>query len=693
MTPLRPISRLVSAAVALFLGGPGVLEAAAPPAKSPPPAPLSVVEQQLFDLRVESVVMLSAEQACFSGVIVSRDGLVVTSAKSLGKPAPIQARRYAGPGAVPEPVVAEVVARDDWFALLKLPPGDYKSAPLGSTEFLKLNDRVFAVDHPDGKGFQLALGGLGVVTPLEPQSPRIQDALPTLVPYNRCNVGGPVFNTVGELVGILQGPTQKPLGGTKALRVEDVREFFRRHRERVPARQLVISGPAGMEVQGENVGRSALPATVSFTHGDILLLTLLRDGRVCGMLQPSTSTLEPRQELDLGGSQPVGTLAVRSTPPGATLEADGHVVGLTPMQLDCMQPGLHQLKMILPDHAPDDRSVIVRAAEQVDVDVTLRHREGQLSVNTVPPGAEVWVSGKRMGVAPLDHAPMPLGTHVVSLRLPGGARVRRTYTFVDLQHVDAGVVSVPEPGALVHVTAEHVDALYLEGTEVPVREGWYVLPAGTRTLQAQDELGNVLTEQWDAPPGGVRVLHLQGDRSLLFNLAHVVGGLSFVAGSCATAVGLSVLVGIPASAHLLFLAAGGILDALHLKLWIPTLVAGSVLGAPLILVGLVGMALVLMVPKWESLLVRGEVVPPGRAIDAVRYAPTPGWEVRPSAGLTEPAVEKELPRVVEPPPPGVVTPPADGVLEPWVPEPPEELDEPASSRAPIVLPDSQPVLP
>jgi hypothetical protein len=277
-----------------------------------------------------------------------------------------------------------------------------------------------------------------------------------------------------------------------------------------------------------------------------------------------------------------------------------------------MQPGQHQLKMVLPDHAPDERTVIVRAGEQADVEVVLRHRAGLLSVATVPPGAEVWVSGKRLGVAPLQRVPVPLGTHVVSLLFPGGARVRHPFTFQDLQHVDAGVVSVPEPGALLNVTHHNVDAFYVDGRQAPARDGWYVLPPGTRTLQAEDDLGNVLTEVWDAPPGGVRVVRFDGDSPRLFNLAHGLGLVGFLAGSCATAVGTTLLVGIPLSVHLFFLVAGGILDAFHVKVWIPTMVAGGVLGTPWILAGLLGVAMVVLVPKWEAIFLQGEVVPPPR---------------------------------------------------------------------------------
>ncbi|MEW5854536.1 MAG: PEGA domain-containing protein, partial [Myxococcota bacterium] len=606
-----------------------VVAQAAPPA---PPPPATRTEQQLLDLRVESVVQLVGDTTRGSGVVVSTDGLVITSAKTVGKSRTLDARLYNGPSAPPHTTVATLVVKDDWFAVLKLDGKDFKPAPLGHTADLKLNDRVFAIDHGAGMGFTLSLGGVGVVTPLQPDLPRLQDPIPTLIPFNAANVGGPVFNLRGQVVGIMQSPDR----GTRALRVEDVRDFLMRHRSRLPQREIHLGGAPGMVVSGEKLPPTDLPTTLTYTHGDILRLSLARGDKPCGVLRPDTFSLEPVQDLTLGTTQPVGTLTVVTTPPGATINVDGRDLGPTPASLDCMEPGTHTVKLTREGHDPDSRTVEVRAGDEHTLEVKLRRLEGYLKVRTHPSGGEVWIDGVLVGVAPLEKHAVTPGKHVVSLRYPGGARVRRELVFQDRKTIDVGEVSLPAPGALFRVDRRHINRVFVDGREHGNLRGWFVLRPGQHVIQAEDELGNVLTDSWDAPLGGVRVLSFQGDGGQMTTLLHVLGWSGLILGGATGALGLALLAGVPLGVHLVFTALGGALDAVHRQVWIPTVVAGATLGGPWLIIALVSLSAALLIPPWEVFLAQGEVVPTTVPDVPIPFTPTEGWDPRPVARARAP---------------------------------------------------------
>jgi hypothetical protein len=67
---------------------------------------------------------------------------------------------------------------------------------------------------------------------------------------------------------------------------------------------------------------------------------------------------------------------------------------------------------------------------------------GELRVTTIP-GAEVWIDGERVGVAPLDPIQVPIGTREIIVRDSAGGERRQA---VEVKYGDAAEVSLtPEP--------------------------------------------------------------------------------------------------------------------------------------------------------------------------------------------------------------------------------------------------------
>jgi hypothetical protein len=118
-----------------------------------------------------------------------------------------------------------------------------------------------------------------------------------------------------------------------------------------------------------------------------------------------------------------GVLVVTSTPPGAQVSLDGKVVaGATPLVIDPIRLSSgHRVEATAPGH----RSVSAEVGAEPGrltrtVHLVLPFALGSLTVESVPPGAEVSVDGKPVGQTPVTVPDLRVDErHRVDLSLPG----------------------------------------------------------------------------------------------------------------------------------------------------------------------------------------------------------------------------------------------------------------------------------
>jgi hypothetical protein len=169
----------------------------------------------------------------------------------------------------------------------------------------------------------------------------------------------------------------------------------------------------------------------------------------CGAKLPSAPPPQPSTPK-VSGSVAVDGPVVRVTsdPSGAVVNVDGHNQGRTPLELDAIEPGRHQLELARSGY----RSYYG--------EFTITGRFGSIVVTTEPVGAEVLLDDKSRGPAPdggLVLAKVPYGRHTITARLAGYDDAVKT---VDLKaagplgvtcHLDYGkgwlVVNSDPPGA------------------------------------------------------------------------------------------------------------------------------------------------------------------------------------------------------------------------------------------------------
>ncbi|MDZ7815692.1 MAG: PEGA domain-containing protein [Planctomycetota bacterium] len=114
-----------------------------------------------------------------------------------------------------------------------------------------------------------------------------------------------------------------------------------------------------------------------------------------------------------GFFESTASVKVISSPPGAAVVIDDEPAGTTPLELDNVQPGVHEFRFILRGYRP---AVISRVCvDEIAVEAKLEKLpSAQLDVKTMPDGARVFIDGVDKGRTPLTCQLSP-GTHNLSV--------------------------------------------------------------------------------------------------------------------------------------------------------------------------------------------------------------------------------------------------------------------------------------
>jgi serine/threonine-protein kinase len=191
-----------------------------------------------------------------------------------------------------------------------------------------------------------------------------------------------------------------------------------------------------------------------------------------------------------------GTLLVESEPPGAQVSVDGEDRGQTPLELAEVAFGDHDVRLALEGYEAQSLEVsLAPESPTAELRAELSRRRaastrGTASFVSVPPGATVFVDGKRVGTTPLNGLPLSAGEHDVSLTLDdhdrwsGSVRVaagRRVKVEKELTPAAPEAPPTPEP-----VDTARVYENKLGEVDVPARR-----KSGMSPSYPRDRLGRL----------------------------------------------------------------------------------------------------------------------------------------------------------------------------------------------------------
>ncbi len=154
----------------------------------------------------------SAGGAIGSGVVIDRDGRIMTAAHVVHTASDIRVR-FADEQVVPADVIVSIASAD--LALLKLSriPTGLITARLGDSDTAIVGKRVFVIGAPFGLNHSLSAGYIsGRIDMDRLAGGELLQLLQTDAAVNQGNSGGPMFDSDGKVIGIVSSILSKSGG-------------------------------------------------------------------------------------------------------------------------------------------------------------------------------------------------------------------------------------------------------------------------------------------------------------------------------------------------------------------------------------------------------------------------------------------------------------------------------------------------
>lgn len=132
---------------------------------------------------------------------------------------------------------------------------------------------------------------------------------------------------------------------------------------------------------------------------------------------PATQTIEvskaDSQRFDIVLEKMPGHLELTSTPTGASVTLDGIPRGETPVTIESLSPGAHQLVMSAPRYFKQTLAIDIEGLDKTQSrQVELKPAWGQLTIDSSPKGADVLIAGELRGQTPLTTELLEAGESV-----------------------------------------------------------------------------------------------------------------------------------------------------------------------------------------------------------------------------------------------------------------------------------------
>lgn len=253
-----------------------------------------------------------------------------------------------------------------------------------------------------------------------------------------------------------------------------------------------IPAPAAPAAETAAVGKKPEPALVTLTVKSPVKGNTYVDGEKTGaapgeiktLLTPGEHTVEVRAEgyspwrrkvaVEGGGpieisAKPVlspGALKADTRPPDGLIWVDGKKAGTAPVFMTGLAPGEHKLKAVKDGYAEVTRSFRMSGTKGVSLAIELKKiTTGSLSVISEPPGAEVFLDGRRLGAAPSTWK-VKKGERVIVVKADGYKPYNGKVTIGAGRRAEVKAVLEKIGRGLVVVTAAPWAEVYLNGEKI-----------------------------------------------------------------------------------------------------------------------------------------------------------------------------------------------------------------------------------
>jgi len=186
------------------------------------------------------------------------------------------------------------------------------------------------------------------------------------------------------------------------------------------------TAPAGATVLIDGQEAGVTPADIEVASGDHEVEVRLT-GYNAWASKILVAANQAQQLPEVKLTQADGRLEIASVPNEANVSVDGEFRGRTPLSLRLSPGRTHRLTVTKPGHETATREVSVAADSGRRLEIELTPEFGEVSVESRPANAEVWIDGERRGATPLTLQLTAIG-HAIEIRLDGYAIERASIT-------------------------------------------------------------------------------------------------------------------------------------------------------------------------------------------------------------------------------------------------------------------------
>ena len=106
--------------------------------------------------------------------------------------------------------------------------------------------------------------------------------------------------------------------------------------------------------------------------------------------------------LSLLGANNIGNIYINSEPKGSKVYINGNLIGLTPLLIENLELGAHNIRFHYPGYDILDRIIVLEDSELVEIDEYLFAKTGNLKILSKPIGGKVFLDNSFAGYTPLN---------------------------------------------------------------------------------------------------------------------------------------------------------------------------------------------------------------------------------------------------------------------------------------------------
>lgn len=225
------------------------------------------------------------------------------------------------------------------------------------------------------------------------------------------------------------------------------------------------------------------------------------------------------------------TLKVITDPEGATVLINGTNKGITPCTVSRVPSGKAEVRIQLDGYTPYTDELMMKIAQEEEIDISLTQAPGSLQVRSIPEGANVYIDNEYQGLTPYSDAKLSAGEYRLRIELKGYEAMARSISVQStdsrseefrLKRNSGTLMLVTEPaGMKVIIDGEEcgvTDAAGAGAISVPLKVDF--LSMGSHSLQLVRQGYSYRGKKIIITPNKVTTLHEVSER--IFIKDHVV---------------------------------------------------------------------------------------------------------------------------------------------------------------------------